>query len=363
MKTFYAVCLSVFLVLLVITMSLRSDSTSFYGVADAQELVINDEQAVEIKKIMVVPGQEVKSGDTLLAVAKPDLDHKIAEIRRQLNELQSRKSAHVNLSQSEILRFKSQQEARIGELKAQIKELEAQYDINRKLVSELRSIDTSDRLSVGSDDTANPVMIKIQQLKRELALAQDTAQIDMRRLKGELSYAGDPLAEQVKGLTKEMAMLMEEKDKLYKIAHIDGLIGAVNFKEGEKVSPFTPIVTLHTESPSYILGYIHENAYSKVYIGQKVMVSSLDDRGHSVSGEVVGVGSRIVEYPVRLRKSQDMQLWGREVTIRIPDNNTFLLGEKVMISLKEEKVLGAAKNQGVDSLALDDTDNDGKHKL
>jgi multidrug resistance efflux pump len=335
----------------------------FYGVADAQEIVINDEQAVEIKKIRVVPGQEVKSGDTLIEITRPDLDLKIAEIGRQLSELQTQKSAHVNLSQSEILRFKTQQEARIVELKAQIRELEAQYDINRELVSELRSINKGETSTSEGGDSANPIVIKIQQLKRELALAQDTAQINMRRLKGELSYAGDPLAERVKGLKKELEMLMEEKEKLYKIAHINGLIGAVNFKEGEKVSPFTPIVTLHTESPSYILGYIHENTYSRVYVGQKVSVHSIGDKAHSVAGEVVGVGSRIVEYPTRLRKSPDIQLWGREVTIKIPDTNTFLLGEKVMISLIDTKP-GAGGHEAVDSLSFQEAQPDsGKKRL
>ena len=53
---------------------------------------------------------------------------------------------------------------------------------------------------------------------------------------------------------------------------------------------------------------------------------------NNVEGDVVGVGSRIVEYPVRLRKRQDIQIWGREVLIKIPENNAFLLGEKVRIS-------------------------------
>jgi hypothetical protein len=49
-------------------------------------------------------------------------------------------------------------------------------------------------------------------------------------------------------------------------------------------------------------------------------------------GEVVGVGARIVEYPLRLRKRPDIQMWGREVQILIPPENRFLLGEKLVIT-------------------------------
>jgi hypothetical protein len=89
---------------------------------------------------------------------------------------------------------------------------------------------------------------------------------------------------------------------------------------------------LHTKSPSYVKGYIHEDVYNKVAIGQKVTIASFSDPKNTIQGEVVGVGSRIVEYPVRLRKRPDFQIWGREIIIKIPSENNLLLGEKVRIS-------------------------------
>jgi multidrug resistance efflux pump len=333
MKTFYGICIAAIMVLGVITMILRRESSSFYGIADAQEIIINDEFAVEIQKIHIVQGQRVTAGDTLIEVKRPELDLKIAEISRQLSELQTQKSAHVNLSRSEVLQHKSEQEALVNNLRSQISELEAQMETNQKLVSELRSIKKGNTGGEENTGMANPVAIKIQQLKKSLEMALDTSNISMGRLNNELSYEGEPLAERVKGLKNELNMLLEEKKESCKIAPISGLIGSVNFKAGEKVSPFTPICSLHTESPSYIRGYIHENVYSQVAVGQKVRVSSLANKHTEVAGEVIGVGSRIVEYPVRLRKNPEMMMWGRDVTIKIPDANNFLLGEKVMISI------------------------------
>jgi hypothetical protein len=81
-----------------------------------------------------------------------------------------------------------------------------------------------------------------------------------------------------------------------------------------------------------VKGYIHENAYSRISLKDKVRVVSVANTSAATVGEVVGVGARIVEYPARLRKRPDIQMWGREVQILIPPKNRFLLGEKLFIT-------------------------------
>jgi multidrug resistance efflux pump len=335
MKTFYAVCIAVVLVLIIVTMTIRRDSTSFFGIADAKEMIVNAETAVEIGVIRVVPGQAVHAGDTLIELSSPELNLRISEISHQLDELKSRKSAHVNMSRSEMRQLRSQQEARVTEIKSQIQQLEAQYETNRQLMNELRSIKKDNAGGAENRDTQNPTAIKINNLKLELTRLQDSSSIMMDQLHDQLSYSGNPMQEQIKQLEDELRLLNEGKRKLHMVAMADGIVGAVNFKEGEKVASFTTIATLHSQFPSFVQGYIHENAYSQVAVGQIVNVSSLANKQTQVTGEVVGVGARIVEYPVRLRKTPDMLMWGREVMIKIPMGNKFLLGEKVMITLKQ----------------------------
>jgi len=67
-------------------------------------------------------------------------------------------------------------------------------------------------------------------------------------------------------------------------------------------------------------------------VKDKVRVVSMANKSAATIGEVVGVGARIVEYPLRLRKRPDIQMWGREVQILIPPENQFLLGEKLIIT-------------------------------
>ncbi len=331
MKVLYFVILGVLVVIVAISFVLKGESTHFYGIAETREIVVNSGNSVEIKKIHVVQGQVINEGDTLAELNRPELTLKINEIAHQFDRLKAQKLADASLSRSQIRQLEAQQETKVNEIKSQIRQLEAQYELNKKLASELKSIKKS---NIGRPDAqeSNPIKIKIESLKRELELALHPSQIKIESLKSGLYSSGDPAIIQVQQLENELKLLLEEKRKLVKFAWINGIIGSVNFREGEKVSPFSPIVTLHTKSPSYIKGYIHEEVYNKIAIGQKVDILSMTDKSNRIEGEVVGVGSRIVEYPIRLRKRQDIQIWGREVVLRIPPENTFLLGEKVLIT-------------------------------
>ncbi|MBN1984196.1 MAG: DUF3616 domain-containing protein [Chitinivibrionales bacterium] len=294
----------------------RGTSKVFYGIADTQELVINSENAVEVKKIHVVAGQKINSGDTLLQLNDPDL-------AKDINDLTQ-----------EIYKLKSDKQDIIRDLTLQIAELEAQYELNRKSMSDLKSFSKEDKSSQDITGTA-PIKVQIASLKRELWRVRNDQK--NKTVAPSTRYAASRQNSQVTEETQisfledELKNLNEKRKKLIVFAQINGVIGSVNYKEGEKVSPFMPIVTLHTKTPSYVKGYIHENVYTAVRMNQLVNVRSQVNSKDNVTGVVVGVGARIVEYPIQLRKIQEMLMWGREVVIKIPEENNFILGEKVLI--------------------------------
>jgi HlyD family secretion protein len=215
-----------------------------------------------------------------------------------------------------------------------IQSLKAQYELNRQLTAGLRSVENNKEMD--SEKRLSPLEIQIEGLERELKLMNHPSQIQINLLKESLTNMEDPLLKQVLRLEKELQLLLSEQEKLVMVSNIDGIIGSVNVKEGEKVSPFMPMLTIHAKTPSYVQGYIHENIHNMITIGDKVRVYSLSSEKNAwIEGEVIGVGSRIVEYPERLRVPRDLKIWGREVVVQIPSENGFLLGEKVRIrSLK-----------------------------
>ena len=66
---------------------LNSASMSFMGVADSRERHVNLEHPVEIKRILVIPGQEVKKGDLLIELSQADLNQRIRSLQSQLDKL------------------------------------------------------------------------------------------------------------------------------------------------------------------------------------------------------------------------------------------------------------------------------------
>lgn len=335
MKKLFFAWIVAFIALVIISVINKGESTKFYGIAETMEIVVNSENSVVIKKIHVVQGQMISEGDTIIELDRPELTRQITEITHQINELTALKLANISSSRSQIELLKAQQATKINVIESEIIQLEAKYKLNKKLASQLQSIN-SDSRETDKNIINNPIKLKITSLKEELELVLNPSQLRIDRLKNQMWKDGTPVKIQVENLEDELKLLHEEKEKLTIFAQIEGRIGSVNFKELENVSPFKPIITMHTKSPSYIEGYIHENVYNKVFAGQKVLVSSLADRHNKTRGIVVGVGSRIVDYPERLRKRLDIPIWGREISIKISQNNAFLLGEKVLITSIED---------------------------
>lgn len=121
------------------------------------------------------------------------------------------------------------------------------------------------------------------------------------------------------------------KGKQYIFAESDGVVGSVNFGKGENAPAFSPLVTVSSESPTFVQGYVHEALNSDLRVGMPVSVSSMGTKGTRVAGRVAGLGARFVQIPERLN-SFGRIAWGREVQVEILPDNKLLLGEKVVIS-------------------------------
>ncbi|WP_413575465.1 HlyD family secretion protein [Bdellovibrio sp. HCB290] len=171
---------------------------------------------------------------------------------------------------------------------------------------------------------------RYDKLNAEMHLRQQLAGV-VKDL-GHLARQADPLLVDLEDTRKEIALIEGRMKNLFVFAEVDGAVGAVNFKNGEQAPAFAPLITLVPLNPTYVNGYINENLSSTLAVGQMVEVSSTS--GKVVRGSVVSIGSRIVQIPERLLRIQSLVAWGREVVIKIPRNNEFLLGEKVFVQKK-----------------------------
>lgn len=144
----------------------------------------------------------------------------------------------------------------------------------------------------------------------------------------------DTLSYDIESYKKELAVVKKQKQSLFVYSEDSGIIGAVNFKSGQQVPPFMTLISILSHKPGMIKAYIHENIHTQAEIGQEVSLWSVAHKDKKFSGSVMSVGSRIVEMPLRLTNSPANIIWGREVIVRLNNDNTFLMGEKVVIATK-----------------------------
>ena len=313
----------------------------FRGIAEASETIISVPSATEIVKVHVVPGQEIHAGDTIVQINRPDLTLRIAELTREIDALEGRSNLSSAEIDQKVADVKANLETRRLTLTAEIRNLESEYNSNKAISAKLKSLSNSKSQSDGNDAMA----MRIKSLKNELALATKSANEQIALLRGSSKLQKASGKSEAENLKKELEEMQKQQEELIQIAKEDWVVGDVNVRDGEKVSSFAPIVTLAHKSPTLVRGYINEQIYQNMDLGEAVKVTTLAGTGKAVVGEVVGLSSRIVAFPERMWKMPEMPVYGREVTIKIPENNPFLLGEMVTISETSGKKLKKNENK------------------
>lgn len=310
----------------------RSAAT-FNGIAETKELTISLETSVRVKEIYVTAGQLIQAGELLAELYDSDLPKKINNISHQIEEMRAALRLHTMEVRSEIKRLEAMKSTQNNDIQSQLHQLKAEYDLNKSIVRELRSIDIQQ-----TKPTQNLKDIQIKALEKELDLAANPLKVQINKLKKELKSYNNPLQIQIEKLEMELEMLMSEKSELLIYAETSGVIGSVFYKEGEKIPPFSTILTIDEHTPSVVNGFIHEGLVVSLELGDSIEVSSTLHPEIMAKGLVTGMGSRVVEFPERLRKYPEHKLWGREIQIQIPANNNFLQGEKVVLTVAPQFV-------------------------
>lgn len=307
-----------------LTWRFHRESTEVVGITEASESIASSASNVEILAIRAAPGQTIRIRDTLAILLRPELESRIHEVERELQHTLGTASISASETERRVAETKAAFESRATRNKAEIARLKSERDRNRELVSGFIA-------SPSLQDSTDPMLMRIRALELETEVDRRSTNELLGLLQGSRGAQNSSTTAMREALQKELLLLRSEKDALTLLANADGIVGNVHYRPGEKVSAFSPILTISDASPTLVRGYIHESLYSRVSQGDSVMVSSSGQRAGKVLGVVAGVGSKIVEFPVRLRKNPLIAVWGRELMVRIPARNPFLLNEMVTI--------------------------------
>lgn len=326
----YGVAFAIVIVLLLCMAFDMDDSVTFYGFAENKETEINMENSTEIKRIHVTTGQKVKRGTVLLDVVSSDLSVQISSTNYQIEELQTKYLLWKSDLDWRISQYKLELNEKTSKIQAEIDQYKAQLDQNIKLVA---SMDNVLALNTKLGTTSNPITLKIKALTKERNYAHSIINTEISKLESERFADNNPLLSQIKSLEREQEYYETKKESQTIVAPADGLVGSIQCKANENIPSFQTLITFYDESPTLVVGYIHEEHMLKVNVNDTISIFSTTRPGIENIGIVRTRGSRIIEIPPRLRKIKELITYGREIIIEIPPDNPFLQKEKVTLNL------------------------------
>jgi multidrug resistance efflux pump len=325
----YIILLLAFAFILQTNWNFKHKTYTFFGFAQNKETEINYEESLLIDEVNVIEGAYVQKGDTLMTATRHqeidkleinDAEYDIEVIRRN----QAAKRLDI---QSAIRRLQAQRINKVSEIQSDIRTLQAEIDLNKAVLSQIKSVDVS---AMNAENS--PAASKMKALKKELELVAGPIDVEIEKLKAELN-APSSATIRIDKLRKEATIHKTEYDQVIVTAPTDGLIGNVHFKKGENANKFSTLISFYERNPNVVIGYVHENLIVYVEEGDSIQVTSSYHPENQFNAVVISLGTRIIEIPARLRKIPEIKSFGREVIIQLPLKNTFLQKEKVILNL------------------------------
>ena len=305
---------------------------SFYGYAENKETEINFNHPVQVKNIYVSPGQHVKKDTPLLYVTRVDSKSEFVDQQYKIEGLSAEKKIWQSKIKGQITILKEQKEIELSDIKRRRDNLKSESAFSKKLYEGLESISVSDN----SNDIINKELLTIEEEQKKIAQLYDSK---IENKNEELRIGTAPYNTEINRLKNEMQH--EKNQELIEISMIapkDGLIGNVYCKEEEHFSSYKTLMSFYEPNPSMIKGFIQEDFIMKINIEDDIIVRSTKDQTIKYNGKVIGLGSRIVEIPSRLRKREDLKTYGREIIVSIPSENKFLQKENTILELVKTNI-------------------------
>ena len=329
-NTFYLVVFGVGLVLWYMTTVFQHEITSFYGIAQTKETEVSRNYELSVDEIYVAPGEYVKKGQKLFDISRIRSEEKLAGEDFRIDQLRAEERAWSQTKNNDIRVIESEREIKINDLNNRILELTNELSRKKSLLEGLSSI------TVGSSDF-EPLENRIAALKEEKRLVTQAYADRILAVNSELDSNKNPYTSQIARLKAEKRFY--DNTKVIKeeiIAPSDGRVGSLNCKVGENAPSFKALLTIYEPHPNEIIGYIQEDLKIEISERDTFYIKSQKDPSIMYAGSVFRKGSRVVAIPVRFRKVPETVIYGTEINIKIPSDNEFLQGEKVILELRSK---------------------------
>lgn len=330
-NVFYIATILIGILLFTLFRPSTHDDLSFYGFAESDETEINYNYPVVVERIKVTPGQAVKRGDTLMLLSRRKAKETLDEESYRIAELKAEEALWRQKKENDRAELKLAREAKLEEIDTEIRQTEKELSFKKSLAEQLQAISPT-------ESAYQPLEEKLAELRAERERTRKTYDLRLEALSKELRLGNNPYQEQVNRYKAQEEFEASQKIQYITVtAPADGLIGNISCKEEEHIPSYKTLLSFYEPHSGIIKGYVHEDLTLQVHLGDRFEAASLKDEDMVYPGKVIGLGSRIVEIPTRLRKIPEVKNYGREVLVEIDKDNRFLQKEKVSLRFISEK--------------------------
>ena len=304
------------------------EELTLFGFAETKETEINLNFPVMVDELNVLSGQSVKEGQVLLKAKRLDSEIKFDDQELKISEINAKKRIWKSEQEGKLKTLESSYLNKAGEIQIEIDAIKNKLAQQKELYKGLDHIQSSEELSANP-----PSLLRIAAYEEESRNLEARYKLDLANLQSIIAKGTKDDDETIKRLRAEYKHVQDNKEIVVEIvAPSDGLIGNVHCKEGEHITDYRTLISFYEPNPTVVKAYVHEDFLVKVDIGDEFTISSIKDATQNYTGKVVGLGSRIVEIPARMRKVPEFKTYGREVIIRLPAKSNFLQNEKLVLT-------------------------------
>jgi len=326
---YYIVILAIPFLLWKLNSHLSKEVVIFYGFAENKETEINFNYPVAIGDIKVRPGEHVKANTPLLTIYRIKSKEVLEDAPFKIAELRSKEKIWRTEKLNDIATIKAKATIAVEKLEADKERILEDKQENLSLLKDLKTI--PDSLYID-----HPIDSEIARIDKEISLLKASHTTQIEAIEKELAIQKNPYQIEINRLQAEQQFQdATQKQQFDLTAPFDGLVGNIQCKEGEHVPSYKTLITFYEPNPTIVKGFVQEDLLLHVAARDSFIVRSTKQADLFCYGEVIGLGSRIVEIPERLRKLMDVKTYGREVLVAIPATNPFLQKEKVILEFIE----------------------------
>jgi HlyD family secretion protein len=310
----------------------RGKDIVLVGVVDGNEVIVSPQITGRITNLTVDEGTQVKKGDLIAELDPRELQASmgaahanVTSLNEQVNEANhnyaftdTQTDASLEQQKQRILMAHAQLEPERAQLwkdQADLKRMQALFDKGEVSAQDKDHAEAAVRITQANLD-AQEAAIKEEESALNVAQA-NRKQVDVRKSAVSTSVAQ---LEQARASEAEMATQLSYT-KIY--APIDGIVSVRVSKQGEVVSPGTPIVVVVDIDHLWVKADVEESYVDTIKFGQKMKVQL--PSGDEIEGTVIfkGVENDFATQRDVSRTKRDIRTFAIKVAVPNPDHRLF----------------------------------------